>query len=128
MVTGFVVKRVMVIAVPASAACAFLGANGLLISAGILVGSTFSLYKIKLFEILLPHLLIKGARLRICQILIHVFSHSLTFIALLAAILFNAHFFSGTVIGALFLPLTIVINGITEKSGLTNNNWNLPKD
>lgn len=122
MLLRFLVKRAAVAAAVLSAACFMYGVLSVKAFAGLLLGTFFALYKVRLFGIFLDGVWNSGkagAKSAVFQ----AFSQVAVFGLLLASILLDIRFFAGVTAGLLTVPLVICVNGFTEKIGITHNRW-----
>lgn len=97
------------------------------ILAGLIVGSIFSVVKFGSYTWVLSKVaavdnaqIKKPAR---SSILVFFINQILLFPALLAAYFLNIWFFTGVVAGILLVPFAMMINCVTEASGISHNNF-----
>ena len=116
----FLAKRVTLLAVISALIVFIVRGWDFFIAAGIIFGSSFTIFKITLNCKNLLSMCALGKRR---SPLFFIASQTACFAFLLISILIDIRLFAGMTAGLLLMPAVICLNGITEKTGLTRNGW-----
>lgn len=122
----FIAKRALIICVVVSALNFIFFRSKVLLLAGIPTGLIFSLLRLNTYITAFSRLFSRerDASAASRSIIIRFIVNSiLTIIVLVASLNYSQSFFAGVVEGILLIPLVITINGITEATGITHNNF-----
>jgi len=117
---GFLAKRISLLAIILAVVVFVVRGWDFLITAGIISGAVFAIYRI---------ILNNKNLLSMCELgrrrtpLFFIASQLACFVLLLISILIDIRLFAGMTAGFLLMPAVICLNGITEKIGLTRNGW-----
>lgn len=95
----------------------------ILIPVGIFLGAFLSLYKIRIYRKILGAAAQQEKKTSGLATLSGGLHIALSFLVLLVSVMVDQWLFMGIAIGLLISVLTILINIVTEKVGLTHNKW-----
>lgn len=95
----------------------------ILIPAGIFLGAFLSLYKIRIYRKILGATAQQEKKTSVLATLSGGLHIALSFLVLLVSVMVDQWLFMGIAIGLLISALTILINIVTERIGLTHNEW-----
>ena len=119
----FLFARALALSVILAAMSFLLSGNRLYVPAGILAGSLASVYRLRMYSKSLTYFTRNKQNVFIKSLLLNLFSQTLSLIILVAAVAVNGYLFIGVAAGLVTTVPVICLNGLTEKIGLTHNNW-----
>lgn len=118
---GFLAKRVALLALPGAVLSVILTRDAGF-GAGLLLGAFLGVYKLRVSRQLLAAS-VAASSPRARTLVLQMLSQLLVFALLLLTILVDFALFGGFALGVLLLPLVICINAVSERLGLSKNQW-----
>ena len=121
----FIAKRVLIFFIVLAILVVVFFSHRFFILAGLTVGGVFSILRLNSLTAAFSRILLQNVDKGAVRIVVTRFViNSVIAIVLLAASLnFNQWFFGGVAAGIFLVPLVIIVNALTEASGITRNNF-----
>lgn len=121
----FLAKRVLIISVILAILILVLFRHHVVMLAGLAVGAVFGLLRLNSYVTTFSKIFSKGNEANSAGRITarFIISSVLTILLLAASAKYELYFFFGVLSGIFSVPLVIIINGITEALGITNNNF-----